>query len=371
MSRLPKRETLLTLLVLFTCCIYLFLQGFKSYITPINVAHLEDHYLNSQYAKPNSYKYYIDDPELYSYAGWRYVLGNDPSVVNFEHQPLAKYLIGLSILTFGNPAVGQLFVATVCIFLTYLVSRKLLPEILACVPSILLTLDPLFKQQSVEAYLDIFQLAFTLLLFIFVLEAKDKSRYVLLSSLALGLVCLSNSVWSGILTGFVVGVFIVWRQKNLIKTYIAALPWGALIYVLGYGVYFHYHRPLDFIRLHIQQIRFYRSYVPDYPKGEIFRIIFTGKWRKWFGDYGFMNATPYTVFWPITLVLMPMNFVGRAVKKIPDPLVLIVVWIVGWLVFISLKIVFPRYLLVIVPMLYILSVNAALSLYNKYHDHRH
>lgn len=45
----------------------------------------------------------IGDDGLYAFAGYYYLFqGGDVSSVNFEHPPLGKYLIGVSIFLTGN-----------------------------------------------------------------------------------------------------------------------------------------------------------------------------------------------------------------------------------------------------------------------------
>ncbi len=325
----------------------------------VNITQLENRYQNSQYVNPSGYKYFIDDPEVYQVAGWHYIHGESPDKVNFEHQPLAKYLIGLSLMVFQNASYLQLIIAFLCLFLTIKLSRIAFGQSLwAFIPAVFLTADPLFQEQSRLVYLDIYQLLAILLLFFLVL----KKRFVL-SMLALGLVLLSNSVWSGMITGFVALFFVFIKDRKNLWNFLKFVPITILVYLAGYLVFLLKNSPIDFIMLHIKQIRFYLSYVPEYPKGEVFRVIFQGSWRKWFGDHGFMPAEPWSILWPIGLVL---SYVPIISKNRSPLVVLFTLWISVWLIFLSTKLIFPRYLLVILPFIYILAIMGIHDYWDKW-----
>src|SRR3989344_4620992 len=62
----------------------------------------EDRYLNSSYGKIRA-SYILSDEELYATEGYFLVRGRDLHQLTPGHPPLGKYIIGLSILIFGNP----------------------------------------------------------------------------------------------------------------------------------------------------------------------------------------------------------------------------------------------------------------------------
>ena len=64
-------------------------------------AYWKNKYEQSQWKLPLSVRT-IGDDGLYLYVGYRLVHGNDPTSSNAEMPPLGKYLIGISIVLFGN-----------------------------------------------------------------------------------------------------------------------------------------------------------------------------------------------------------------------------------------------------------------------------
>ena len=69
----------------------------------------------------------VSDATLYTYVGNEYMKGSNPTLLNPEHPPLGKYLIGLSIKVFRNenvilPIFG--FIALVTVFTIVLLSTN-------------------------------------------------------------------------------------------------------------------------------------------------------------------------------------------------------------------------------------------------------
>jgi len=70
----------------------------------------ENRYSRSQYVLGPAYTHLMGDGDIYTYAGIRYIQGENPVAINFEHPPLIKYLFGLSYFLVGFPAgINMLF----------------------------------------------------------------------------------------------------------------------------------------------------------------------------------------------------------------------------------------------------------------------
>ena len=99
----------------------------------------------------------FSDDKLYALAGWRYITGNTPDTINFEHPPLAKYLIGLSELVFKNQAMMSLIFSIMTLFLVYLISKKILHIFpFTILPILILSMDKMYIQFSSFSMLDIY-----------------------------------------------------------------------------------------------------------------------------------------------------------------------------------------------------------------------
>ena len=340
--------------------------------SPTNITSLQQQYAASQYclsayyqtqhhwdkltpsytnycSSSHEFKGNIDDPQLYTLAGYYYIKGADPTAINPESQPLTKYLFGLSLLLFGNPLFIE-YLSLVCLLvLLYLFARPFLTFPWTLLPLILFSTDKLVLQQLHFAYLDLATTAFIL----FYLYAVW--RHSRLVPILLGLVALAKSFSLGILATIVTMVYLYLTRKSKLKDFVLHLWITILVYLLGYFMFFvHGHNLIDFVRLHLNTLRLYRSYVPEYPKGEIFRLIFTNRWRQWYGSFALIPVSEWTFLWPFTLIA---SFLTLLVKQLrTKPIVLLhLIWIIVYFAFISLRLVFPRYLLPVLPSLYLLS----------------
>jgi hypothetical protein len=90
--------------ILLIILAYIFYRGVFHNQPSFDIAYWQDIYNHSQYCVPEcEFRGNIDDPELYTLAGVRYIEGSDPSTINSEIQPLTKYLFGLSTHISGTP----------------------------------------------------------------------------------------------------------------------------------------------------------------------------------------------------------------------------------------------------------------------------
>jgi hypothetical protein len=338
----------------------------ESYFTRFDRIKYERIYAHSQYnAGINEFLGNIDDPELYSLAGIKYLEFTDPSFINYETQPLTKYFYGLSILFTGSAVWIQLISGILCLVITFLISRLLFSSnLFALFPSIILSFDLLFREQLTKPYLDLFQ-TFTIELFIYLLLLSvRKNKISLTIMIVAGISALSKSFSTGILlfgTGF---LFLLIRYPRLIKQYLVKSVFMVITYLIGYSVYFLSHDFKDFILLHIKILRMYKSYVPEYPKGEIFRIIFSGYWRKWFDDFGFDKVAVWSLLWPLGFISLIYTLIRKKFYDNPEML-LLCIWSVLYLIFISTRLVFPRYLMPVLPFMYIMIVYSGVSIIGK------
>ncbi len=342
--------------VLVIVSVGLWLQQFRP-LPQFDIPYWQNVYNHSQYCQPEcSFEGNIDDPELYSLAGYNYINGGSPTSINFELQPLTKYLFGLSIVLFGNALPAQFIFALATLILVYLLAAKLnLGKLVSFVPVILLMIDPLFIDQLKRPFLDLSVTMWLLLYLLFLARAKYQLDWWW-GGVALGALALSKSFSLGII---VAGLGFVVMNRSSFNFYIKSAFVALATYILGYMMFFvRGGNLIDFIALHIDILRFYKSYVPEYPKGEVFRLIFTGQWRTWWGDKGLVASPFYSLLWPLSTISV---FLALTQKKFRQKLSIHLLWIFISLGFISLRLLFPRYLLPALPSLYIIFV------YTLYH----
>ena len=127
-----------------------------------------DHlYKKSQFAKDTSDRQLIiQDHDLYAYAGWTYLATGNLETVNIEHPPLGKYLVGLSILLFGNQNIGQLFWGFLFLLLFYQLTLKITKNVfLSLLIVFLFSLEKIFQDQLTHSLLNLPLAVFLIILF--------------------------------------------------------------------------------------------------------------------------------------------------------------------------------------------------------------
>jgi hypothetical protein len=179
--------------------------------------------------------------------------------------------------------------------------------------------------------------------------------------LAIGTVAASKAAFNG---GVVYLFFLLvdwWKNRRLDpKTYARVGLAGLAIYLISYGVFFLSHNIVEFALLQIKIVRFFRSYLPDYPWFEIFRIIFTGRWRTWFADPPIQPVDSFWPGWPVAIsatgLLLAGGFIYKKRTGWPGKETILAAWVATYLIYTSTHLVFPNYLLPILPPAYVCAV---------------
>ena len=340
------------------------------YLNKLNVSHLQEKYSFSQYCLPDyraqhgwdkmisTYRTYcnqegifdgnISDSDLYTLAGYEYIQGSDPTSINPETQPLGKYLFGLSTLLFGSPMLVQYLSFASLLLLTYLTSRRLMSRWWSLASPLLLVSDQLVREQLVRPYLDLIQTTL-IALYLYIFSTRPR-----LSMVILALIALSKSFSVALVLAISSLIYLYVSDRQKIIRFIKLSYISLLTYLAGYIMFFvRGHSIVDFVELHVSILRLYHSYVPEYPKGEIFRIVLTGQWREWYGDHGLIPAPGWSLLWPLSLLATFTSLFQKRLRA-NRTILLHFTWIIVYLTFISLRLVFPRYLMPILPSMYII-----------------
>lgn len=342
-------------LVLFSIFIYSFVlqiyQHKQSYTKPFSPIYYQQLYLKSQYL-PNegNQPIMIEDHDLYAYAGWYYLNKGIINTINPEHPPLGKYFIGLSILIFNNQNVGQMFWLLTALLLVYkLIVTATKNRTLGLIAILLIWQEGLFQEQLFISLLDIQVLAF-LLLFIYIQNALHKQS--LFKNVLLGLCLGAISSIKFPLLGLIfflslTGFYILNKEKKYISNLLVISSLAAGIYLLSYLPFFIKNNHPSFLELQINNLKLYLSHIPEYPKFQVFKVLFFDQWLTWWQDKAYVSTGYWNLFWPIAVI----NFFISAIFNFKKNL-LINLWSLFYLLFISLKLFFPRYLLLLLPFLY-------------------
>ena len=139
-------------------------------ISKFDASYWKDKYEQSQLTLPLSPRTIGDDGH-YLYEGYRLTHGTDPTNILAEVPPFGKYLIGSSIVLFGNGYWYGAITTTLCVVIFYTLAIRLIHnQPIALAITTLFALDPLLTEQFSLTMLDSLQLA-TLLAFFLMLTA--------------------------------------------------------------------------------------------------------------------------------------------------------------------------------------------------------
>src|SRR3989344_4353489 len=362
-------------LVIF-CCFIIFIQIIQIvyferafFKESYDVSYWKDRFEHSQWVLPLS-KRIIGDDGLFSFIGYDLINGGTLSGYNAETPPLGKYLIGLSILIFKNPAYYAIFFGIGSLFLFYLISKKLLgANMLGLFASAFLFADPLFINQFWKAWVDIAQLFFLLVnIFFFLVFLYNKNNKVfvfsIVSGISLGL--FAETKTPILLPSILLLESVCFVYKKKIKEYFVFI-FGVFIGILiPYSKFFlDGNSFLDFLRLQKYVVDFYLKSQVVAHKEAIWQTLFLGKFPN-ISDGSFTSVSEWWIMWPVISgvgIFSSLIFLFKKnVKLIWKG---IAFFILSSLVMYTFIPAYPRYLVIILPFFYILFVKAIVSIISK------
>lgn len=273
----------------------------------------ERRYANSQYVLGNARTEVLGDGDIYTYAGIRYIQGEDVTTINFEHTPLVKYMYGLSYVVSGRPNWILVPLIVIAIGVFWELSKVLI------VPTWgrLLALGLFLGHSAMYA-----NMSQTLLDF-------PMTVLLLITTLFFVRMVKSKTLLSAVYLGILVGLFLLAKYPAPLSILYAMLLYGYLVYVgcdikrvivsmsavvvtyvLGYASYFwHGHSLLDFLKFEWWRWGWFSSKT-DNPKWMIWQTLFTGRYPKWWDYSGTYVIIEYwNILWPISFSLYLLSWI--------------------------------------------------------------
>lgn len=299
----------------------------------------------------------VSDSFLYSYVGYRYINGANPSLLNPEHPPLAKYLIGLSIRMFGNEHSIGIAIALISLALVAVISYQITGSLLSAGVSFFLTsIFPLFMDQVTHGpQLELYQLFFFLLVIHFLLMWQKKKRSSLLigAGICFGLL-LSIKTFLPFFVLFSVWMLIsFWKQWKVIL--LVGIV-GLVTFILTYYQYFAMGGTLrTFLGLQKYIVTFYgHSSIPLFEfAGNYLRLIFTGSWKFWDLNRSVSSYEQWNILWPILFFIGMMGLKLQWHKHKRSHM--LILFVILYNIFVFIVPIFPRYLLLLfIPLIILL-----------------
>jgi hypothetical protein len=291
----------------------------------------------------------VSDSFLYSYVGYKYSTGTNPSLLNPEHPPLAKYLIGYSIQTFGSEHVVGIIVACITLLLVGVISFQIHGSILAAGFALFVTsIFPLFTDQIIHGpQLELYQLFFFLLVAHMLLMWMKRKRILLciLIGAFFGMLLSTKTLLPFLLLFSAWFIIVFWKKwKELITIFFVA----AIIFCLTYYEYFLQGGTLrTFLGMQKYIVTYYgNAHIPLLEfAGNYVRLIFTGSWKFWDSARSVSEYTEWNILWPLLFIVgiykLKINWQKHANSHA-------LIWFfILYNVFVFIIPIFPRYLLLL------------------------
>lgn len=328
---------------------------------------LENLFNQSQYRQKNPTSL-IPDQAVFRYAARAYLKGVDPILINSEHTPLGKYIIALSLLVFHNDSTIIIFFSILTLFAVWLLSWETIKDkLLAMIPVVIFSSDKIFLDQlRIAPLLDIIQLPFIFLSLHFFLQEYKRGRF-LLTSIMIGFVIATKTLVPGILLVFC--FFLFFMLKRLFRSaiiFLAYLPLTVLILILSYTqTFLAGYSFRDFLGFQ-KWIFLYQQSKLIYPFS-VWKLIFLNQWQTWWGNRGILPSAEWQIAWPIFSGLLFISILLAIIKRIKTSPVffLLIIWSGVYFSFLSLGAISSRFLLPVLPVIYIIGVYTLKQLFNN------
>ena len=348
------------------------------YFSTFDEVYWKDKYEHSQWKLPLSVRTLGDDG-LYLYEGYRLIRGGDPTLLNAEVPPLGKYLIGLSILVFGNGHWYGFLVNAAALITLFFLSKTLLKTALGgLLVTALVAIDPLITSQFPLTMLDSLQLLFLLLTFYLLLRFPEskfprfRESSILFAGIAFGLFSETKFPILGPPIALLAGFFL-WRTTKSWKTIALFFSASAFAYLIPYAHYFALdHNFLDWLRVQKWIAAFYANANLTPNVGSSITTLFSGWYQNLFTGV-WVRAPEWSPVWTIITPLAAISSIVTLWKIFKGLEKIVWLPVAGFtlfsLIFFTIIPFWTRYLVLPLPFFYLMSGKLMLSLPQKRHLH--
>lgn len=342
-----------------------------------NLKYYENKYNQSQWIIPNS-KNPVGDDVVYAYAGAKYILGTNPILIMPEHPPLGKNLIGLSALYLKNEYYFSILSGVFALFSFYLLTQMLLKnKIISLLLTIFLGFEPLFVANYFLTLLDLMILGLINLYFYFFIKysRNKKYLYLLIDGLIFGLII--SVKFYGLSLPLIISslIFLILKKdyKGMV-VYALSLSISFLILIVNYFQFFlKGNNLISFLKLQ----KYIYLFHTQGRKNDIFltpsllTLIFQGRFH--IGGGQFKNENHFSIFWPISflifLIFITKTFFEKKIRN--EKTLIIILWVAVYSFFQSLTYTNARYLILLLPYLYLFLTYFLIKLINDRSHHHY
>jgi hypothetical protein len=337
-----KVNNLTFLFLLTTFFLFFILLNSQKFFSKFD-KNVVDRYLRSQDIEDIQDKIkdriFVSDEEIYIASGYLYAGGSKSTEYNFQHPPLVKYMFGFSSKYFGLPLLPNIFFGIVLLFEVYFLGSLVFKnKLIGFIGSVLLLIDPVFKEVTTYALLDLGQMVFILGFIIATLYFQKK---LILQGILLGLASASKFysplvIFLGIIYLYKIATK-QFKFKNELVAVLAAFFTFSLSYVKNWpiNIFFEQAKIVKFMLTHNHAVEW----------GGVVKLFFGGYF-----------------LWPILFFvnlyqILKTNYVEREFLIYLLPLIYILIM--------CFQIPFTRYFILILPTLYLGFSSFLINFLNK------
>lgn len=335
---------------------------YKGYLQQYNS--FRSAYYTSQYVQKKN-PGIIPDQTFEAFAAGAFLKGMNPILINHDQPPMGRYILSLSIFLFDNVNTIMIPLLLLSLLGIFLISKIILKSTLvSLVPIAIFINEPLFLNKlTTSPLLEPIQLPFIIFSLYFFIQAITKKNYkkwLILTSIMLGFVISTRFFILGLFLLLSMGVFFLIERKKYKKgiVFLMTLPIVLLVLLLSYTRTIQSGESI----LHVIGIQ---KYIYYYHKSQLtlpfsfWDLLIFNKWHTWWGNRTITSDEQWILVWPITTFMAFLFILLSLFKKIliSDAEKIIFAWIVMYSVFLSMGIVSTRYLIPLLPFLYIITVD--------------
>ncbi len=307
----------------------------------------------------------IPDDTLEAFAGGFFLNGGNPILIIHDQPPLGRYITALSIFLFDNANTLTLPLLVISLVGVFLISKLVIKNTLvSLLPVGMFANEPLFLSKlNYVPLLEPIQLPFIIFaLYFFVRGIIEKKSiwWFILTSFMLGFVIsIRFFVLGGVLLASMLGYISIKRQlykKTLLL--LTTIPLSLLVLVLSYA------KTLQ-AGYNVLQIFGIQKYILAYHKSQVsypfsfWDLLLFNRWHTWWGSHAILQDPEWIILWPIASFLTLFYLMAVLTKKLQffEVEKIILFWIFGYSIMLSIGETSTRYFLPILPFLYILGVS--------------
>jgi len=322
-----------------------------------NFKEYEKKYFQSQWVIPES-KNPIGDDVLYTYAGAKYLQGENPALINAEHPPLGKNLIGFFALFFGNEYYYSFLSGIFSLITFYFLANKFLKnKKLSFLLTLFFGFEPLFVVNYFLPVFDLLIFSFLNLYFLNIINFQEKNQFkhLFFAQIFLGLIISTKFLLISIPIIFSTILFFLIKDRKKIINYLLTLPIIFIILLINYFQFFlHQKNLVDFLKLqkyiyffHTQGRKEHITLNFSLPLLLIKGLFYIDSKSK------IVQESHYSFLWMVSFFGFFVFLFKNFLKINKNQLFLVIIWLIVYSFFISSTFINARYLILILPYLYL------------------